>query len=94
MEILTVTISGQYASSNSTFSGSKKQVLNFLRESACGMRRDSRVSRHLPDNVHSIPEDLHTSKLVTMSFFSLNKKGIVDILKLINLHGVLKYNIN
>jgi len=94
MKSLTVSISGQYKSSDATFTGSKKQVLNFLRTEARRMRRESRTSRHLPDDVHSINENLHPSKLVTMASFKLNDLDVDALLNLINNHGVLKYKVS
>ena len=93
MKTLKITISGQYQSSNSSFEGTKKQVLNFLRTEAKRMRRESRTSRHLDDSVHSIPEQKHPSKLVTIASFKLNDMRMEDIIKLINNHGVLKYTV-
>lgn len=90
---MTLTISGQYSASNSTFTGIKKQVLNYLRDEARRMRRESRTSRHLEDSVHAINENLHPSKLVTMASFKLNNLGIENLLELINNHGVLNYSI-
>lgn len=93
MKNSTVTITGQYTSSNTTFTGTKKQVLNFLRDEARRMRRESRTLRHLPDNVHSINENLHSSKLVTMASFQLNNICLEGLLELINNHGVLRYTV-
>ena len=93
MKNLTLTTTGQYAAINSTFTGTKKQVLNHLRDEARRMRRESRTSRHLPDNVHAIDENLHPSKLVTMASFRLNSLGIDSLLELMNNHGVIKYTV-
>lgn len=85
--------SGQYSSSNSKFSGSKKEVLKELRFIAAEKRRDSRKLRNLPDSVHSIDRSCHPSELVTIASFHLNNYGIDKILELLNAHGVLKYKV-
>jgi hypothetical protein len=89
----TVTVTGQYVASNYTFTGTKKQVINYLRDEARRMRRESRTSRHLEDSVHAIDDDLHPSKLITMASFKLNNLGIDCLLDLINNHGVIKYTV-
>jgi len=93
MKTLTVTTTGQYAASNSTFTGSKKQVINSLRVEASRMRRESRLSRKLEDSVHAINENSHPSRLVTMASFKINNLGMESLLELINNHGVIKYKV-
>ncbi len=91
--LLTVTTSGNYASSNSSFTGTKKEVLNYLRVEACKMRRESRMAKHLPDNVHAIDISLHPSELVTVASFSLNNMSIEHLLRIMNKHGIIRYAI-
>lgn len=94
MTTYTITKSGDYKSSASTFTGTKKDALNYLRSEACRMRRESRLLHKLPDNVHSIPPDRHPSKLVTMASYHLTMMGMEQLLSLINNHGVLVYKID
>lgn len=91
MKTFTITTTGQYSASDSTFTGTKKQVINYLRDEARRMRRESRTSKHLEDSVHAISESLHSSKLVAMASFKLNNLNIEALLELMNNHGVIKY---
>ena len=86
---------GQYQSSNGSFKFNKrKDVLNFLRIEAHRMRRESRILMGKKfDNVDSLPRHFHKSELVTMASFNLEKLGMEQLLKLINNHGVIKYEV-
>lgn len=86
-------VKGDYAASNYTKKGSKKEILTFLRDEAHKLRRSSRLIHNLPDNVHSIDDKLHQSKLVTMASFKLSEMNIEQLLTLLNNHGVYKYQI-
>jgi hypothetical protein len=88
-----VQITGQYKSSNATFTGTKKEVRNFLIETAKEKRRASRTSRHLEDSVHAICETKHQSKLVTMASFKIQLLSNEQIIELLNNHGNLKYTL-
>lgn len=90
----TLTITGQYASSNEIITGSKRLVLLELRYKALKMRKDSRATIKLFKNVHSLPKNTHQSELVNMASYDLNKLGIDQLLPLMNAHGVLKFNVN
>lgn len=94
MKTLTVKTTGQYSSSNSIFTGTKKQVRTYLRSEASRMRRESRLVKKLDDTVHAIDSNLHISKLVTMASFTLGTLGIESLLELLNNHGVLKYTVS
>ncbi|MCT4665662.1 MAG: hypothetical protein N4A45_10550 [Flavobacteriales bacterium] len=74
-----------------SFKGSRKEVLEHLRQEAKRKRRDSRLTKGLPDNVHSIDENLHQAKLVTIASFKINEMGLEQLLDLLNQHGELKY---
>ena len=89
----TLKISGQYQSSNATVKGSKKTILNFLRDEARKLRRDSRKRHNLDNSVMSIDENLHKSKLVTIASFELNNLGTENLCELLNNHGVKKYEV-
>jgi hypothetical protein len=88
-----IKITGDYESSNSTFTGTEKETLKFLRKEALKMRKDSRSMRNLPNTVHAISAELHQSKLVTMASFAIKRLGIDSLIELINSRGVLKYTI-
>ena len=94
MKNQTLTVTGQYSASNYTLKGSKKEILTHLREVAGEKRRNSRLLNKLPDSVHSINENLHQSKLVTMASFDLNKMRANQIIELLNNHGVIKFSLN
>lgn len=87
-------VTGQYSASNYTLKGSKKEILTHLREVTGEKRRNSRLSNKLSDTVHSINENLHQSKLVTMASFELNKMGANQIIELLNNHEVIKFSLN
>jgi hypothetical protein len=89
----TVKISGQYKSSNATFEGTKKEVRNFLINTAKEVRRNSRLLRRLEDSVHAISSDKHVSKLVTMASFKIQTLSNEQIVELLNNHGVIKYSL-
>lgn len=93
-EEITVTTTGQYQSSLTTFTGTKKQVLNYLRDLAVNFRRQSREAKKLPNSVHSIDVNLHPSKLVTMASFKIKTLGIQESISLLNNHGVLSFSIS
>ena len=80
----------QYGNSR-IFKGNRKSILKQLRTEARELRRNSRLINKLPDNVHSINEELHQSKLVTMASFDLENKGLEELLNLLSNHGVCKY---
>jgi len=86
-----IQINGQYASSNATFKGTKKEVRAFLIKTAKEKRRASRQLRNLEDSVHAINSNLHQSNLVTMASFDIQKLSNQEIVKLLNNHGVIKY---
>jgi len=89
-----ITITGDYNSSNATFEGTKKEVLEFLKKEALTMRKQSRELRRLPNTVHAINNDLHQSKLVTMASFAIEKLGAENLIELMNSHGVFKYEMS
>lgn len=86
-----ILIDNQY--STSKFEGTKKEVLSFLRNEAYTKRRESRQLKGLPDNVMSIDEGLHNSKLVTMASFKINSLDVNCLIKLLNSHGVVKFKV-
>ncbi len=93
MRTLTVTAKGEHRATESTFTGTKKRVLDFLRSEAREIRRGSRISNGLKDDVHSIDRSEHQSELVTMACFKLQDMRMEQILELINNHGVIKYTV-
>ena len=92
MKNITIEITGQYKNSNMIVTGNKKNILSFLRDEARTKRRESRLTNKLEDHVGGISRDLHPSKLVTMASYHLMKKGVKELLELLNDHGVLKYD--
>jgi len=91
MKTLTLTVKGQYSSSNYTLTGSRKEVYNHLITLAKEKRRQSRLLNKLDDSVHSLPANKHQSKLVTIASFKINSQNVIELL---NNHGVLKFAIN
>lgn len=71
----------------------EKNILDYLRNECHEKRRASRLKSNLPDNVHSVDENLHQSKLVTMASFDLKNKKRQELLDLLNNHGVEKFSI-
>jgi outer membrane protein assembly factor BamA len=94
MKTQKITINGQYASSNVTFEGTKKEVRAFLINEAREKRNASRELRKLENSVHAIDEKLHQSKLVTMASFKIPLLNNEQIIELLNAHGVLKYKLS
>jgi phage host-nuclease inhibitor protein Gam len=86
----TIKINNQY--STSTFTGTTKEVANFLRTEAKLKRRESRLRAKLNDSVTALPSHLHQSKLVTMASFALNSLDAKSLMTLLNNHGVVKYS--
>lgn len=87
----TIEITGVYASSAAKVTGSRKEVLKFLRNEALDRREVSRKSNNLLWDVHSLPRTSHVSELVTMASFEINRQGIDRLVDLLSKHGVLKY---
>jgi plasmid maintenance system killer protein len=73
--------------------GNKKNILEQLRTEAREKRSSSRIAHKLEDTVHSIDENKHPSKLVTMASFRLEELAINQLLKLLNNHGITNYAI-
>lgn len=86
----TIKIRNQYETQK--FIGSKKEVLAFLRNEVLTKREDSRKVKKLAFNVHSLPVDAHSSKLVTVAAFKIKQLGKNDLIELLNAHGVQKYS--
>ena len=90
---MTITKKGQYASSNETFEGSKREVLSYLRAEALTMREQSRqVMPKSVRNVHAILKNKHSSELVNLATYKLKELGIDQLLPLMNVHGVFNYS--
>ena len=75
------------------FEGSKKNVLETLRTESREKRRSSRIAHKLDDTVHSIDKNKHLSQLVTMASFKLEQLGVIQLLNLLNSHGVTNYEL-
>jgi hypothetical protein len=86
---------GQYASSAETFEGTRKEVLNYLRNEALTIREQSRAT--MPKefrNVHAIlGEHKHPAEIVNLASFKIKQMGIKQLLPLMNAHGVFNYSI-
>jgi hypothetical protein len=91
--ITTVQVTGVYASSATTLTGTKREVLAQLRLKASLMRRNSRKLMK-QDNVHSLITNKHQSPLVNLASYQLNQLGLNELLNVMNAHGVLKFKIN
>lgn len=92
MKTFKATKTGQYQSSAETFTGSAKEVRSYLLNEALNMRRSSRI-RMGEDNVHSLTNNPHQSQLVNMASFKVKQLSNDKLIDLMNIHGVLKYNL-
>lgn len=84
----TIAITNQYTTSK--IEGSKKQVINRLRDIALEKRKQFRELYNIPLGVHRA----NTSKneIVNVASFEINRMGIKELMAILN-YGVEKYTI-